>query len=65
MRLPKIFKRIATAVCAVVLTERAELLIIPHDVFIEILHKNSEVAVSVMNYALEQMERYQMLWLQS
>ena len=50
---------------AEVLTEHAELLTIPHDVFIEILRKNTEVALSVMNYALEQMERYQMLWLQS
>lgn len=50
---------------AEVLTEQAELLTIPHDVFIEILRNNSEVALSVMNYALEQMERYQMLWLQS
>ena len=50
---------------AEVLTEQAELLIIPHDAFIEILRKNTEVALSVMNYALEQMERYQMLWLQS
>lgn len=50
---------------ATVLTDQAELLLIPHDVFIGILRKNSEVAMSVMNYALEQMERYQLIWLQS
>lgn len=50
---------------AEVLTEQTELLTIPHDVFIEILRKNSEVALSIMNYSLKQMERYQMLWLQS
>lgn len=50
---------------ATVLTERAEFLTIPHNVFIEVLRKNSEVAISIMNYALEQMERYQVLWLQS
>lgn len=50
---------------ATVLTEQAELLLISHDVFIEILRKNPEVAMSVMEYALEQMERYQLIWLQS
>ena len=50
---------------ATVLTEQVELFLIPHDVFIEILRKNPEVAISVMNYALEQMERYQILWTQS
>lgn len=50
---------------ATVLTEQAELLLISHDVFIEILRKNPEVAMSVMEYALEQLERYQILWLQS
>ncbi|MBQ7453876.1 MAG: hypothetical protein IJS69_02315 [Selenomonadaceae bacterium] len=48
-----------------VLTERAELMIIPHDAFIEVLRKNPEVTMSVMNHALEQMERWQLLWLQS
>ena len=50
---------------AEILSEEAELLTIPQDVFIEILRKNSEVALSVMKYALEQMERYQIIWLQS
>lgn len=50
---------------AEVLTERAELLLIPHDAMIEVLRKNPEVAFSVMIYALEQMERWQLLWLQS
>lgn len=50
---------------AEVLTERVELLLIPHDAMIEVLRKNPEVAFSVMIYALEQMERWQMLWLQS
>lgn len=50
---------------AEVLTERAELLTIPRDVLTDALRKNSEVAESLMTYALEQMERYQLLWLQS
>ena len=50
---------------AEVLSERAELLTIPRDVLIEAARKNSEVALSLMNYALNQMERWQVLWLQS
>ncbi len=50
---------------AEVLTERAELLTIPRNVMIDVLRKNSEVALSMMNFALEQMERWQILWLQS
>ena len=50
---------------AEVLTEQAELLLIPRNVLIEIVLKNPEVMLSVMNYALEKMERYQALWLQS
>ena len=50
---------------AEVLTERAELLTIPRNVMIDVLRKNSEVALSLMNFALEQMERWQILWLQS
>ena len=50
---------------AEVLTEEAELLTLPRDVLIETSRKNSEVALSLMNYALEQMERWQILWLQS
>ena len=50
---------------AEVLTEQAELLILPRDVLIETSRNNTEVALSLMNYALEQMERWQILWLQS
>ena len=50
---------------AEILTEQAELLTIPHDVLLEAMRKNSEVALSITTYALEQMERWQMLWLQS
>ena len=50
---------------AEILSEQAEILTIPHDILIEILRKNPEVAISIMNYALERMERWQMLWLQS
>lgn len=50
---------------ATVLTDQAELLTIPHDVFVEILRKKPEVAISVLEFALKQMERLQMLWLQS
>lgn len=50
---------------AEVLTEQAELLLIPQTALIEILRKNPEVSMSIMNYAIGQMEKYQMLWLQS
>ena len=50
---------------AEVLTEQAELLTISHDVMIDTLRKNPEVALSMMTFALEQMERWQLLWLQS
>ena len=52
-------------VSVTVLTEQAELLVIPHDIFIEILRKTPEVAMSLMNYALEQLGRYQVLWLKT
>ena len=48
-----------------VLTEQAELLTVPHDVLIEILRTNPEIALTVMNDALAQMERYQFLWMQT
>ena len=48
-----------------VLSEQAELLTVPRDVFIEILRKNPEITLSVMNGALAQMERYQFLWMQT
>ena len=50
---------------AEVLSERAELLTIPRDILIEALRKNPELALSLMKFAFEQMERWQMLWLQS
>ena len=52
-------------ISATVLSDTAELLTLPHDTFIEILLRNVEVTFSVMNYALEQMGRYQSLWLLS
>lgn len=50
---------------AEVLTEQAELLTIPRSDMIEIIRKTPEIALSLMNYALNQMEKYQALWLQS
>ncbi len=50
---------------AEVLSEQTELLTVPHPIMIEILRKNPAVAQAIMNYALSQMEKYQMLWLQS
>ena len=50
---------------AEILSEQAELLTIPHEILIDAARKNSEVAAALMTYALEQMERWQMLWLQS
>lgn len=50
---------------AEVLSEAAELMTIPRKMLIETVRENSEVALSLMNYALEQMERWQILWLQS
>ncbi|MBR2518970.1 MAG: hypothetical protein IKE46_04190 [Selenomonadaceae bacterium] len=50
---------------ATVLSDKAELLAIPHDFFVDILRRNVEVTFSVMSYALEQMGRYQALWLLS
>ena len=52
-------------ISAEVLTEQVDLLRIPRDVLIEAIRKNSKVAAAVMNFALQQMERYQSLWLQS
>ena len=50
---------------AEVLSEQVQLLILPRDVLIEASRDNSEVALSLMNFALEQMERWQVLWLNS
>ena len=52
-------------VSATVLTNQAECLMIPRDVFMEVLGKNPEIALSIMNYALKQMELWQTIWLQS
>lgn len=48
-----------------VLTDHADLLLVPHDVLIETMRKNAEVAILLTNYAVEQMERYQTVWLQA
>ena len=48
---------------ATVLSDKVELLAIPHDFFVDLLRRNVEVTFSVMSYALEQMGRYQSLWL--
>jgi len=53
------------ALSAEVLSEEAELLLIPRTALIEIMRKNSEIALSIVDYALNQMEKYQVLWLQS
>ena len=50
---------------AEVLSEQVQLLILPRDVLIEASRDNSEIALSLMNFALEQMERWQVLWLNS
>lgn len=50
---------------AEVLSEVAELMTIPRNVLLETVRENSEVALSLMNYAITQMERWQLLWLQS
>lgn len=50
---------------AEVLTEQAELLTIPRDVMTVALLKDPEIALSMMNFALAQLERWQLLWLQS
>ena len=50
---------------AEVLTERVELLTIPHDILLDILRKNADLSLTMMTFALEQMERWQLLWLQS
>ncbi|MBR4382679.1 MAG: hypothetical protein IKP64_03885 [Selenomonadaceae bacterium] len=48
---------------ATVLSDKAELLAIPREFFVELLGRNAGVTFSVMNYVLEQMGRYQSLWL--
>ena len=48
-----------------VLSDQAELLTVPHDVLIEVLRTNPEIALTVMNGAIAQMERYQFLWMQT
>lgn len=50
---------------AEVLTEQAEFMIIPRNTFLEIIRYNPEITLSILTFTLEQMERYQMLWLQS
>ena len=50
---------------AEVLTEQADLLLIPHNVLIDAFNHNPEIARGLVQYALIQMEKYQALWLQS
>lgn len=50
---------------AEVLTEKSQVLMIPREKMLSILQKNSEIALSMMNFALTQMEKYQRLWLRS
>ena len=50
---------------ATVLSDKAELLTIPREFFVELLGRNAGVTFSVMNYALKQMGRYQTLWLRA
>lgn len=57
-------KRLATF-SATVLSDQAELLLIPHDILFEKAFKNPDIALSLMKHALEQMERWQVLWVQS
>ncbi|MBR1806597.1 MAG: hypothetical protein IJ774_09485 [Selenomonadaceae bacterium] len=50
---------------AEVLTDQAQLLMIPRNVLLDAFTENPEIARSLFQYALSQMEKYQMLWLQS
>ena len=50
---------------AEVLTDQAQLLMIPRAVLLDAFNSRPELARALMQYALTQMERYQMLWLQS
>ncbi|MCR5833408.1 MAG: hypothetical protein K6G55_01965 [Selenomonadaceae bacterium] len=60
-----LLKKQKLVLSAGVLTESAQLLAIPHDVLVNAIRKNSEVSMSVLSYALSEMERWQLLWLQS
>ena len=50
---------------AEVLTDQAQLLMVPRNVLLDAFTENPEIARALFRYALTQMERYQMLWLQS
>lgn len=52
-------------ISAEVLTEQANLLMIPHNVLRDAFNNNPEIARGLVQYALTQMEKYQALWLQS
>ncbi|MBR1645725.1 MAG: hypothetical protein IJ685_02995 [Selenomonadaceae bacterium] len=52
-------------ISAEVLTEEAQLLTIPRTAMLSNLQNSSELALSMMNFALTQMEKYQRLWLLS
>ncbi len=50
---------------AEVLTDQAQLLMVPRNVLLKAFTENPEIARALFRYALTQMERYQALWLQS
>ncbi len=50
---------------AEVLTDQAQLLMVPRNVLLNAFNKNPEIARALFRYALTQMEKYQALWLQS
>ena len=52
-------------ISAEVLTEQANLLMIPHNVLLNAFNNSTEIARGLTQYALTQMEKYQALWLQS
>ena len=54
-----------TVISAEILTEKAVLLLIPLDTFESANRQNSAIYKSILQHIVSQMEKYQMLWLQS
>ena len=54
-----------TVISAEILTEKAVLLLIPLDTFESATRQNSAIYKSILQHIVSQMEKYQMLWLQS
>ena len=52
-------------IAAEVLTEQAAILLLPLSNVVEVIRKNPSVYKNFMNHILKQMEKYQLLWLQS